>query len=467
MAEQLRIDERDWKNWLQIKPSIIPGAGRGVFACKDIAAKSVLGNYHGRHISNLRDVYELRDDQYVFATSSPDRHALWIDGNVRSNYLRFVNGAKTRAEQKCVNVETYQYGGDLRFRATRPIHAGEELILDYGAGYWQTYSNADGIKHRNDALLYELAKELDNCTDTRVRAVLRGMAWLLRKMSSVGAYYSFFVGYLWMFYEFRLSKCNPAVVDIATKVLELELDGAQLRLEKMFKPSLEEKWRFISLIPILSAVRADAQEYAKFYRSFFPRSLKHCDVTFNEHMQFADFEGMIEVLMDYCFIEMARHDNRHLRLFRLPGSRFSQYWRVIRRYDVRVLESCVTNDDEQFELDYQITHLVMCRLGYGSRVLARATKFDSQLTAYLVRHETRILDDSDDLDLIAELAYCYLVWNTQESWVKKSIDRILVTQNANGAWGTKEEMHLDMYDRMHATWTAVTALCHSLSKQAS
>jgi len=113
---------------------------------------------------------------------------------------------------------------------------------------------------------------------------------------------------------------------------------------------------------------------------------------------------------------------------------------MIRRYDVGVLESAVTNDDEQFELDYQITHLV--------------------------HHEARILDESDDLDLVAELAYCYLVLNTRKKWVRKAIDRILVTQNPNGAWGTKEELHLGMYDRMHGTWTAVTALCHSLSRQA-
>ena len=78
----------------------------------------------------------------------------------------------------------------------------------------------------------------------------------------------------------------------------------------------------------------------------------------------------------------------------------------------------------------------------------------------------RILDESDDLDLVAELAYCYLVLNTRKKWVRKAIDRILVTQNPNGAWGTKEELHLGMYDRMHGTWTAVTALCHSLSRQA-
>lgn len=466
MTEYLRIGEGDWKSWLQIKPSIIPGAGRGLFACKDLAARTVLGNYHGRHISRLRDVYSLKDDQYVFATSSPDRLALWIDGNVRSNYLRFVNGAKTRAEQKRVNVETYQYGGDLRFRAVRPINAGEELILDYGAEYWQTYFVTDGIKHRNDALLDEIAKELDKCTDTKVCAVLRGMAWLLEQMSSVGAYYAFFVGYLWMFYEFRLSRCHPIIVDLATRVLELELDGAQFRLEKMFKPDIDDKWCFISLIPMLSEVQADAHEYAKFYRSYFPRSLKYFDVAFNEHLQLDDFEGMVEVLMDHCFIEMARQGNRNLRLFRLPESRFSQYWQVIRRYDVRALESSVTNDDEQFELDYQITHLVMCRLGYGSRVLARATKFDTQLTDYLMRHESRILEEADDLDLVAEFAYCYSVLNTQEIWVQKAIDRILGVQNADGSWGTKEELRLDMYNRMHATWTAVTALCHSLSKQA-
>ena len=182
-------------------------------------------------------------------------------------------------------------------------------------------------------------------------------------------------------------------------------------------------------------------------------------------MRHDEFAGLVVVLMDYCFVEMARHSSRSSRLFRLPESRFSKYWRAIRQYDVRALESSVANADEQFELDYLVTHLVMCRYGFGSRVLARASKFDTQLTAYLVRHQTRILEDSDDLDLIAELAYCYLELNTQKFWVQKAINRILATQNVDGSWGTKDEMRLQMYDRSHATWTAVAALCHSLSKQ--
>lgn len=466
MAERIPINGQNWKNWLRIKPSTIPAAGRGLFACRDIRAETIIGEYRGRRITTLRAVYALKDDRCVFPIALPDRKRLWIDGNVPSNYLRFVNGARTSAEQERINVEAYQYASVLKFRTTRPVRAGEELILDYGAEYWESYSSADGIKYRNDLLVRRLENELDNCTDARVYAALQGMKWLLGQMSSVRAYYSFFVGYLWIFYEFRLSKCHPVIVDVATTLLRLELDGAQFRLGKMFKPDIEDKWRFISLIPILFEVQADAREYADFYRSFFPRSLKYCETSFYRRMQDDDFEGMVSVMMDYCFLEMAHHGIRHSRMFRLPESRFSRYWRTIRQYDIAALEASVTDDEQQFELDYQVTHLVMCRYGYGSRILAPATKFDSQLAAYMVRHETRILEDSDDLDLIAELAYCYLELKIQKNWVQKAIDRILASQNADGSWGTKEDMRLEMYDRLHATWTAVTAICHSLAKTA-
>lgn len=467
MEKTLRINGKNWTNWLQIKPSIIPGAGRGLFACRDIPARTVVGKYNGRVVDKLRDVYALKNDQYVFVAMSRNRRPVWIDGNVRSNYLRFVNGARSRSEQKRVNLEAYQYASILRFRSTRSITAGEELILDYGPDYWDTYSNADGIKHRNRWLLRQFEEALGECTDLRVRAALMGMIWLVRQMTSTAAYYSFFVEYLWMFYEFRLSKCHRSIVDLSTKLLLLELDGAQFRLDKMFRSTIQDKWRFISLIPVLFEVQAAPTEYAKFYRSFFPRSLKYLDVSFHEHKSIDDFEGMVEVLMDYCFLEMARRGSGRSRLFRLPEARFSEYWRAVRQFDLRDLEESVTNEDEQFELDYQATHLIMCRYGYGSGALAPPSSFDRQLAEYLVRHEIRILEESDDLDLIAELAYCYLELEIQKEWVRKAIDRILKTQNSDGSWGTEFELQQSMYDRCHQTWNAVTALCFSLAKHAS
>ena len=465
MAKPLRISGRDWKGWLQIKPSAIPDAGRGLFARKDIPARTVLGEYHGRPIKTLRDIYALREDRYVIEVTLPDRKSGWIDGNVSSNYLRFVNGTKPGSAQRVANVDSYQYAGSLMFRATRAITAGEELILDYSEEHWECYSNADGIKHRNDELLIQLRKDIDDCTDTRVRAALRGMAWLINQMSSVGAYYAFFVGYLWMFYEFRLSKCNPVITNTASRVLKLELNGAQFRLRKIFKPNLENRWYFISLIPMLYEVDADAQEYASFYRSYFPQFSRRRDTTFDECRQGGDFAGMMTMLMDYCVVEIARHSNRYSRLFKLPEPRFSEYWQIIRHYDIRALEASVKNDDEQFELDYHITHLVMCRYGFGSRGLARPSKFDAELKAYLMRHEGRILGNTDDLDLIAEVAYCYLEMNTQRDWVHKAIKKIIAAQNADGSWLAKDEKHLPMYDRLHATWTAIAALCFSLSQK--
>ncbi len=464
MEKQLRINRENWTRWLQVKPSIIPDAGRGLFASKNIPARTIIGRYDGRILTTLRDVYALRDDQYVFAVTSRDRRPLWIDGNVRSNYLRFVNGARSRSQQQHVNTEAYQYASVLRFRSTRLITAGEELILDYGPDYWDTYSNADGIKHRNKRLLEQFEKALSDCTDFRICAALKGMIWLVRQMRSTAAYYSFFVEYLWMFYEFRLSKSHPLIVDLSTKLLMLEIDGAQFRLKKMFKPTIEDKWRFISLIPILFEVQSAPPEYAKFYREFFPRSLRYCDASFNDHKSIDDFDGMVDVLMDYCFLEMAHRGNGQLRLFKLPRPRFAEYWRAVKQFELRHLEESVTNDDEQFDLDYQVTHLVMCRYGYGSRALAPASGFDRQIAEYLARHEDRILQESDDLDLIAEWSYCYLEMNIRENWVRKAIDRILETQNADGSWGTRYELRQNMYDRCHQTWNAVTALCFALSK---
>jgi hypothetical protein len=99
---------RDWRSWLHVKPSVMPEAGRGVFARKDISVGTILGNYHGRRVSTLREVYELRDDRFVFVISGADRKPIWIDGNVPSNYLRFVNGARSAEQQELINIEAYQ-----------------------------------------------------------------------------------------------------------------------------------------------------------------------------------------------------------------------------------------------------------------------------------------------------------------------------------------------------------------------
>ena len=115
-----------------IKTSTIPNAGNGAFTNIYLPKKTVLGNYKGKRISKQQ--YErLADDSYVWELSS--RHGpIYIDGkNPKiSNWLRFLNDSRDRR----LNVEPYQYRGDIYYRTIKNINPGEELFISYGDEYW-------------------------------------------------------------------------------------------------------------------------------------------------------------------------------------------------------------------------------------------------------------------------------------------------------------------------------------------
>ena len=111
MTEQLRIGEGDWKGWLQVKPSIIPGAGRGLFACKDIAAKSVLGNYHvvspNMHKVHHSPLREETDSNYSSVLSVWDR--------IFGSYRELAADREDRfGLDELQEPETQSFGGLLR-----------------------------------------------------------------------------------------------------------------------------------------------------------------------------------------------------------------------------------------------------------------------------------------------------------------------------------------------------------------
>ena len=54
----------------------------------------------------------------------------------KSNWLRYVNGAKTKSQKRKINVEAYQYGEKVFYRTIKKIKEKEELIIDYGDEYW-------------------------------------------------------------------------------------------------------------------------------------------------------------------------------------------------------------------------------------------------------------------------------------------------------------------------------------------
>ncbi|MBC61373.1 MAG: hypothetical protein CMP11_02870 [Zetaproteobacteria bacterium] len=127
-------------NKIVIKKSSIKNAGKGIFTKEKLKAKLKIGQYKGRLIS--KKIYNtLSDTRYTFELSKKigkSYKLFYIDAQNKkeSNWLRYINGAKTKHQKKMINIEAYQYNEKIFYRTTKEIKAGAELIIDYGDSYW-------------------------------------------------------------------------------------------------------------------------------------------------------------------------------------------------------------------------------------------------------------------------------------------------------------------------------------------
>lgn len=129
---------KNLKELLIIKKSLIPGAGRGAFAKKSLKKGKRLGEYNGK-LLNAEDYDALHDKSYIFEVTKKfgkKYYLFYIDAR-SGDELRFVNGAHGEKQKKKVNVEAYQYAERIFFRTNKDINENEELLIDYGNNYWE------------------------------------------------------------------------------------------------------------------------------------------------------------------------------------------------------------------------------------------------------------------------------------------------------------------------------------------
>jgi SET domain-containing protein len=125
---------------IEIKPSIIKNAGRGVFAKRNISKGKILGKYTGKkHFSKndeIKNDSSFANNKYLFLISQTDSGLLFIDGSDGGNWTCMINGAKTPTEKKKINIEAFLVEEDIYLKTTRIIKKGDELLFDYGPYYW-------------------------------------------------------------------------------------------------------------------------------------------------------------------------------------------------------------------------------------------------------------------------------------------------------------------------------------------
>eukprot|EP00416_Gambierdiscus_australes_P021471 CAMPEP_0171072858 /NCGR_PEP_ID=MMETSP0766_2-20121228/11140_1 /TAXON_ID=439317 /ORGANISM="Gambierdiscus australes, Strain CAWD 149" /LENGTH=211 /DNA_ID=CAMNT_0011529493 /DNA_START=36 /DNA_END=671 /DNA_ORIENTATION=- len=128
-----------WAKVLTIRRSRIHGAGLGLFAAQRLPKGYWLPErYKGRYLTEAQCA-RIRDSAYVFKLSRGNlRECAAIDAKkqLADNPLRYVNGARTPGQCQRVNLKAKQRGRNIYYYTTRQVHAGEELLLDYGPEYW-------------------------------------------------------------------------------------------------------------------------------------------------------------------------------------------------------------------------------------------------------------------------------------------------------------------------------------------
>ena len=116
-----------------VQQSEIPGAGRGLFACRDMKQGDCIGEYKGRLVT--RDEYEsCRNHDYMFQVNGKRGVSHYIDGRT-GDRMQLINGACHGQEWR-INAEAYQNRKRIFYKTICAVRKGQEFIIDYGLKYW-------------------------------------------------------------------------------------------------------------------------------------------------------------------------------------------------------------------------------------------------------------------------------------------------------------------------------------------
>ncbi|CAH0602434.1 unnamed protein product [Chrysodeixis includens] len=117
--------------FLHLAPSIIPGAGLGVFSTLTLPRGVRFGPYRGQRTQDVDSMYCWQ----IYDRNHKPSHVVNAADSNRSNWMRYVNCARHWCEQ---NLLAYQYQGELYYRTIKTIPRFTELMVFYGSEFANT-----------------------------------------------------------------------------------------------------------------------------------------------------------------------------------------------------------------------------------------------------------------------------------------------------------------------------------------
>ena len=155
-----------------VAPSREDGGGNGLFVTVDADNRTVVAFYCGTLITLTELIRKARssttDTNYAMAFGI-NKH---VDAADHPDVTaRYANHAFEPTRRNAEFVRNLKQGVAL-LRTTRPVAAGEEILVDYGSSYWKT----EGSSRFNTCQRYEQDEAVDEySTSSRIRkGALRG-----------------------------------------------------------------------------------------------------------------------------------------------------------------------------------------------------------------------------------------------------------------------------------------------------
>ena len=126
------------KHLVEIKQSLIPNAGNGLFAKHDIPKDTMIDYYYGKILDRKAWLELDGSDAYVMQLN----RNTYIDAKEHKCLVAFTNDARglTRTpglRNNCI-FELSDDSKNIGMVTTRNIKAGEELFTYYGNSYWKS-----------------------------------------------------------------------------------------------------------------------------------------------------------------------------------------------------------------------------------------------------------------------------------------------------------------------------------------
>ncbi len=134
---------------LIVKKSTLPGAGRGLFTKIAIAKGTRIVEYKGKLVT-WKEVEKMADDRngYVFFFNSKNCIDAW---QTKKSVAHFANDAMgiARVEGVRNNSEYVTEKKRCYIEASKDIPAGAEILVGYGAEYWQVIRYNIRLEQKN------------------------------------------------------------------------------------------------------------------------------------------------------------------------------------------------------------------------------------------------------------------------------------------------------------------------------